>query len=89
VQNGVASPVAVSGGTVCFLSYDGFLRAADANTGKLRWTFEDLVKEGQQRNQTQVISSMPTLPAPVISDGLVVVTAQFGRAYAIDLASGS
>lgn len=88
VPDGVASPAAVSGGTVCFLSFDGTLRAVDANTGKPRWTFEDLVKESQPRNQTQVIYTMPTLPAPVISGGLVVAASHSGRAYAIDLASG-
>jgi outer membrane protein assembly factor BamB len=88
VKEGVASPAAKGGGVLCFLSFDGFLRAVDANTGKALWTFEDLVKESDAKNLQRMVAGLPTFPAPVIADGLVFASAQFGRAYAIDLAHG-
>jgi outer membrane protein assembly factor BamB len=89
-KDGVASPAAVASGVVCFFTFNGTLRAVDANTGKGKWDFEDLVKEAppQQRNITQMIGGLPTLPAPVLWKGQVYVSSPNGRLYALDLQGG-
>jgi outer membrane protein assembly factor BamB len=88
VKEGVASPAAAGEGVVCFLAGDGTLRAVDAKTGKPKWTFEDLDKDAHAGNGNQFIVGAPSRPAPVIAGGLVFVSAQLGRLFAIDLATG-
>jgi outer membrane protein assembly factor BamB len=88
VKEGVASAASASGGVVCFVASDGTLRAVDANTGKELWTFADLSKEADAQKGNRIVTLPASFPAPLIEGGVVYVSSQFGRAYAIDLARG-
>lgn len=86
VKAGVGSPVAAAGGTVCFMGINGTLRAVDAN-GKPKWVLDDVVKERAANRQVTSYGT-PTYAAPRIADGVVYVSSQTGRVYAVDLDSG-
>ena len=90
VKEGVGSAAVSGGGVVCFLSLDGVLRAVDANTGRPEWTFEEVAKEGEGRNNGRVVilGSASSLPAPVIAGKLVYVSSRTGALYAVDLERG-
>ncbi len=69
----VISSPAVAGGTIYFGGTDGFLYAADAESGTPRWKFE---------TKSRIASS------PAIAGGLVYFGAYDGNFYAVDAASG-
>lgn len=67
-----SSPVVV-GNTVFIGSYDKFLYALDASTGKLKWKFE---------------TGGEILSTPAVSEGVIYVGSKDGFLYALNAASG-